>query len=253
MQTPPRALRRDPMLWFTIIGLMLFAVDWTFSAPDTPTLSDEMSLALDRDFERLQGRAPTEAEQRGLQQRWLQEEALYREGIALGLDRGDPVVRRRIVQKMQQLQTAEDPTWTPDEAILLDYLTRHPERYQVAGTATFEQRFASTDRHVDPQAEARRWALLLASDDPAATHVGDAFALSHQGAQSTTQIERRYGAKMAAAIGEAALDEWTVAQSAYGWHVIRVSARTEARLPAVDEVRERVIKDWRAEQGQVVP
>lgn len=253
MQAPSRSWRREPMLWFSVIGLLFFGVDWALSGPEQATLSSEMSMALDLDFERIQGRSPTDAERRGLQQRWLSEEALYREGIRLGLDRGDPVVRRRVVQKMQQLQTAQDPAWTPDEAMLLDYLTRHQDRYLVAGTATFEQRYASPDRHPDPQAEVRRWALLLANDHPESPGFGDAFALAHRGAQSTNQIERRYGARLALAVSEVPLDEWTVAESAYGWHVLRVTERTPQRLPTVAAIRDKLIEDWRAEQGQVAP
>ena len=251
MQVPSRPWRREPMLWFSVIGLLFFGVDWALSGPEQAALSPEMSVALDRDFERIQGRAPTEAERRGVQQRWLSEEALFREGLRLGLDRGDPVVRRRVVQKMQQLQTAEDPIWTPDEAMLLDYLTRHEDRYQVAGTATFEQRYASADRHVDAEKEVRRWALQLAAG--AGDELGDAFALAHRGAQSTDQIERRYGATLALAVGEAPLDEWTVAESVYGWHVLRVTERTPPTLPTVSAIRDKLIEDWRAEQGQVAP
>jgi hypothetical protein len=150
------------------------------------------------------------------------------------------------------LQTAEDPLWTPDEAMLLDYLTRHQDRYQAAGTVTFEQRYASADRHVDAEAEVRRWALLLATGDVDEA-LGDAFALAHRGAQSTDQIERRYGAALALAVGEAPLDEWTVAKSAYGWHVVRVTERTPPTLPTVNAIRDKLIQDWRTEQGQVAP
>jgi hypothetical protein len=54
-------------------------------------------------------RSPTASESDRLVADYVREEVLYREALALGLDRDDLVVRRRLVQKMEMLALRDGP------------------------------------------------------------------------------------------------------------------------------------------------
>jgi peptidyl-prolyl cis-trans isomerase C len=109
-----RSWVREPLLHFLLAGAAIFVV--TSLWPDG---GDERLITVNRqqleDFLRaraqLDDRGQFEAyyqamprEQRAtLIRRVAQDEALYREGLAIGLDRADPVVRQRVIQQMRQL------------------------------------------------------------------------------------------------------------------------------------------------------
>ena len=115
---PPRRSRftrllREPLVHFLLLGLLLFA-GWPVLARDatrTPS-SNQIELTLD-DLRQLEiaftsqwQRPPTPEEMVGLVESKVREEVLYREALALGLDKNDTIVKRRMAQKMEFL--AED-------------------------------------------------------------------------------------------------------------------------------------------------
>ena len=68
----------------------------------------------------------------------MREEVFYREGLALGLDRDDLVVRNRVKQKMEVL--GEDAMAAePSEADLQKYLDEHREVFAIPAALSFEQ------------------------------------------------------------------------------------------------------------------
>ena len=113
-----KSLRNEPLLPFLLIaGLLLY-----FQAPDSGPddvihLSEDIRNGLKSDFERQRRRGPTEPELKGLEDAWIDIEMLSREARRLGLDRNDPVVRRRLAQAMQffmenGLPDRLRPTWS---------------------------------------------------------------------------------------------------------------------------------------------
>src|SRR5438874_5332860 len=85
--------------------------------------------------------------------RAIEDEILYREGIRLGLDREDPIVRQRVIQKV--LLLAEDlggASRTPSDAELHAYFTAHPERFEIAARVHFAHVFASSENALPPVA-----------------------------------------------------------------------------------------------------
>lgn len=116
-----RALIRSPALHFLAIGAALAAVVGALrpapagpdARPEPLVVSAERVARLRRGYARRLGREPTDAELRALIEDRVAEELLYREALALGLDRGDAAVRRRVVQKMRFL--AEDEGRSPEE------------------------------------------------------------------------------------------------------------------------------------------
>lgn len=245
---------REPLVHFLLGGVALFLLyGLVATGPDDPTsrrvvVSEDRIALLTASFERTWMRSPTAAELRGLIDEFVTEEVLYREALALGLDRDDLVVRRRLRQKMDFLSDGiadRDPT---DEE-LGAFLAANPERFRIPPRTSFEQIF------LDPRANGvvgERAATLLARlrDDPDAEVAGDPTLLPH-GLDAATPLEiaNAFGAPFASELAEAPVGTWTgPLTSAFGAHLVRVVAREPERLPPLAEVRDGVEREWAADR-----
>src|SRR5882672_5080040 len=109
-----KRLIREPLLHFLVLGALLFGLyGWLnregFKAPNEIVVSRGQVVNLSAQFERISHRGPTQQELQGLIDNWVREEILYREGLAMNLDRDDPVVRRRIQQKVEFIVDSAAP------------------------------------------------------------------------------------------------------------------------------------------------
>lgn len=152
-----RRLLREPLLHFAVLGMGLFVLygvlrGGTGDAPDEIVVDRARLASLEAQFERVWQRAPTPAERDGLVATWVREEILYREGVAMGMDRDDPIVRRRIAQKMDFLADGQAPA-EPSEAELQAWLDAHPDAYRIEPVYTLRQLYFDPgrrgERHVD--------------------------------------------------------------------------------------------------------
>ncbi len=250
--TERRPWWREPALHFVIIGAGVFALD-AWKHPRSSPLDVEVSASyvrgLSEDHMRRYGRAPTRDELRAEVDRFVREEVLYREALSMGLERGDLIVRRRLVQKMEFFLEDVAPPRAPTDAELRAYLTAHADRYAAPPRLSLRHVFFDRGRrgdHLDADAHASL-ARLSAGADPAAE--GDPFV---SGATLTdverARVEADLGATFTRAAESAPLDAWSgPAESPYGLHLLRVTSRTAGRARTLDEVRDRVASDWRDE------
>lgn len=242
-----RAAAREPLVHFALLGAVLLVL-YRVLAPDGReiVISTEVVRGLREDHRRRNGAAPSAAEEAGLVQRYVDNEILYREALALGLDRGDIIVRRRLIQKMELLAESLGAPAAPTQAQLVDYLRTHAADYAVPDRIDFIHVFVRSDgASADAAARAHelRQALLAGA---APESLGDPFL---RGAQfsvlSAPEVAAIFGDEMAAAVFALADDEWSAPlRSAYGYHLVRITARQPARVPQLDEVRDLVTRAW---------
>ena len=141
-----RALLKEPLVHFLVLGGLIFAWSAWRGEPVDPA---ERTIEVDReqqalialDFERTMQRPPTDAELDGLIGRWVREEVLYREALRLGLDSGDPVVRRRLAKKMDFLAASEAELAQPTDAELREWYSANGALFSGGGTLSFAQRY----------------------------------------------------------------------------------------------------------------
>jgi hypothetical protein len=238
---------REPLVHFVVLGGAFFALHAAVApAPrdGRVVISGDFVAGLRREHQGRTGRPPTVEEERALVDRFVDEEVLYREAVALGLDRGDPIVRRRLAQKM--VFVAEDgAAREPADAELAAYLAAHADRYCEAGRASFRHVFLGRDRR-GPAAEADARQLLAALQGGApAEAAGDPFLQGAAFARRTAaEIEAVFGAAFAAALPAAPLGTWSgPIASSFGVHLVRVEAREPGGLPPLAAVRGRVRAD----------
>jgi peptidyl-prolyl cis-trans isomerase C len=256
------ALVREPLLLFLVLGGLLFGlVEWlspgpsTYVAPDRLVkVSAERIQALRSVWEKRWQRPPTERELRGVVESVVREEILAREALALGLDRDDPVVRRRLAQKMGFLVRDLAPPREPTDDEMRGFLEEHAERYRVPAQLGFTQVFFSPDRRVDRAEADAKAALekLAAEPDLDPETLGDSIMLGqvHQGV-SERDVARQFGEAFAASLAKLPVGRWSgPVGSAYGLHVVRVHQREDGGAPDLDAVRDAVRRDLLAKRRE---
>jgi len=252
-------LVREPFIHFLVIGALLFVV-FAVVGDQRPTRGNRIDITA-ADVEQLRsifasrwGRAPTPTELRGLIEDRIREEVLYREALALGLDKDDTIVRRRLIQKLEFLVADVGALAEPDEAALKAYYARHPERYREPARLSFSQVYFSTDKGGAraPRDAAALLRRLQAAKGPSAraAEQGDRSTLEQDYVEhGTDEIARDFGPAFAEALARLPVGVWQgPVTSGYGIHLVYISARTEPRLPELGEVRERVARDLLVEQ-----
>jgi peptidyl-prolyl cis-trans isomerase C len=246
---PFRRLVREPLVHFLVLGVALLAVERrALPAGGREIVVDAAAVrGLAADHERRTGLPPTPAEQAALVTRWLEDEALYREALALGLDRGDVIVRRRLVQKMELLTEDLEPVPAPDDATLAAWLAAHADRYAAPLRVSLEHVFVAG---AHPEAARALGARLAAGADARA--LGDPFLHGRTFAARTTgELARVFGDGFARAAAALPAGTWSAPiRSSYGLHLVRVTARDAGGPAALAAVRDAVARDWTAAERE---
>ena len=242
-----RNLIRQPLVHFFVLGAVLFILfdvvnDDSGNAPGEIVVDANRIDALVARFERTWQRPPTQQELEGLVDGWVREEILYREGLALGLDRDDPVVRRRMAQKVDFM--IDSGSRAPEEEELAEWFGARAENYRVPPQYAFEQVFFSPDRHEDLSAMVGQTLAALDAGDP--IPAGDATLLPGRvELASVPQISRIFGADFADGLGAQPVERWAgPVRSGYGLHLVRINEKVPAYLPPLEDVRAAVERDW---------
>lgn len=178
----------------------------------------------------------------GLVQSYIREEVLYREALALGLDRDDQVVRRRLAQKIEFLAQDLATAGEPGEAELRTFYEEHPEIFEEPARITFSHIYINADKHgADSVAVAERQLTDLEKGaDP--NQLGDRFMLqSEYLRKSPDEVARHFGRQFAEAIFQVEPGTWAgPVQSGYGLHLVLVDVVEAAFQPPFEEVRQPV-------------
>ncbi|MBI1196801.1 MAG: peptidyl-prolyl cis-trans isomerase [Phenylobacterium sp.] len=249
-----RAVRilREPLLHFLIAGaVILCAVQWWRASHDERRIvvGDAQVAELVGKHRLQYGRDPTPAQIENLIRGYVDEEILYREGRALGLDRDDEIVRRRVAQKVEFLRQDLAIPAEPDEAALRRYFTAHAAQYAQPPRASFRQLYFSPDKGGWAPARGRAEAALarLRAGAPWDKVDADAFPdQSQYAAISRVEAARVFGVSgMAEAVEKAPVGRWAGPYaSGYGWHLVLVQARYPGAPGDFDALRETVRGDY---------
>ena len=249
-----KRLLREPLLHFLALALLIFLAYHLLNRGQTEKPQSIVVTAakieqLSAIFTKTWQRPPTAEELKGLIDDYVKEEIYVREAIALGLDSDDTVIRRRLRLKMEFLTDTAANAVAPSDAELEAYLKAHASAFQTDPMLAFEQVFLNPGRRGDKigQDAASILKILLSksSIDPAS--LGDATLLpAVLPLTSKKSISQAFGAEFADALDQAVPGQWTgPVRSGFGLHFIRVTDRKAGGLPALDAVRDAVVREWR--------
>jgi hypothetical protein len=208
-------------------------------------------------FTRTWQRPPTAQELTGLIDDYVREEVLYREAVAMGLDRDDTIVRRRLRQKLEFLTEETAETAAPSDEELQSFLQQHSDTFRIEPRLAFQHVYLSRNRRGDAaHATARQLLVQLSTVDAATdpTAFGDPFLLPPEFALlSRSEIARLFGDAFATQLQHIEPGRWAgPIESAFGLHLVFVRERVDGRVPALAEVREAVQREWFAARRKAV-
>ena len=246
---------REPLLHFLVAGgALLIAARLHTAAVDQRRIvvTPDAVAKMDHTFRLQYGVDPTPAARERMIGQWIEEEALFREGVARGLDKDDEIIRRRIVQKMQFLSQYLAAPPAPSEADLRAYYQANLAHYRTAERVTFTHVFFSPDARGQAAALADAQALLrsLPASLTRAADRGDRFPdLYDYAGFGRADAEKLFGAgDIDQALFTAPVGVWSGPyRSGFGWHLIRVASRTEPRQQPYEAVADQVRDDWRTD------
>lgn len=199
-------------------------------------------------------RLPTQEELGSLIEEQVREEVLYREALALGLDQGDTVVRRRLAQKMEFLAEDISAMQDPDSAELRTWFENNGARFARPPRVSFRHIYFSPDHHGQQVRDVAASAYdSLASkpvDTPLADELGDRFMFqSYYGDRVPEQLTSVFGTQFTQEIFQLESGAWQgPVESGLGWHLVFVDSLTPGRVPIFEEVESEVKAAWFDEQ-----
>lgn len=256
-----KRLLREPLIHFLLIGAALFAVyRFTHAKSAAVPSSREIQLSLNELaqltmlFQSQWRRDPTSEEFSRMIEQKVQAEVLYREALALGLDKDDEIVKRRMAQKMQFLAedvaAAREPT--PEE--LKSWYARNSDKFAMARRLSFRHLYFSPDKRGARTRDDATKALTQLADQPEDTQLAGSLAdpfmfQDYYRDRALDYVGKEFGPQFAQAIEKLPSGSWQgPVQSGFGWHLVFVDTVVPGRVPEFEEIEADVKTTWLGEQ-----
>jgi hypothetical protein len=237
----PPGFLREPLLHFIALGGLLFALDRALvKRDDTHTIvvtADVDSEAVET-FKAARGRDPNPQELAALHKVWLDNEVLYREGLALQVDKGDPAIRERVIFKALSVVDSNVKLPHPDDATLRAWFERHRDKYDEPARFDFEEAALSGG---SSEKEVRGFVQLLNAGTP-----GDAKAgLRIFKNRPHQNLVDSYGADFAKALEASSIGTWQALQTKDGWRAVKLDQATPPKPADFERIRGPLLQDWK--------
>jgi peptidyl-prolyl cis-trans isomerase C len=269
-------LVKEPLLQFLVIGLILFGGERLLNADDYADSHYKILVDDEVLIQFLQQRAKQYKPEQAIQvlaamdsaelalltDDYVRGEVLYREAVALDLDRDDPIIRRRLMQKMDYLaQGFYDEIEPLTEDDLTAFYKVNREDYRKPASATFTHVFVSSEKRGSEESKVRAESLLTAINqirvpfEKAGLH-GERFLYNRNYVNRDSQeIASHFGRSFEQqlfALNPVLSD--TEAQwqgpllSNYGWHLVLLTKNIESFVPTLIEISGIVLADAQRQQ-----
>lgn len=260
----PRIMKlfKEPLLHFLIIGAGLFLLfGWRANNASMPGGLAGMPTAqilvtqdkidqMNGQFEKTWQRPPTAEEQKGLVEDIVRNEIYYREALAIGLDRDDEVLKRRLRQKMEFIYEDIASVAEPTDEDLRAFMKKYQEKYLADPQMSFRQVYVSSyKRGKSAEADARQILIQLTKGVSPDT-LGDPTMLEPEVRLSPLwDIIKQFGDEFGKGLLDLEPGVWAgPVRSGFGLHLVFVKERRGGRMPELKEVRETVKRDWMVEK-----
>ena len=255
---------REPLLHFLLIGAALFAI-YSYINRGRIGIEPSKQIIVSLDdlrvmetyFESQWHRPPTPAEFQAMVEDKIREEVLYREGLAMGLDKDDTIVKRRMAQKMQFLAEDVAAAHEPSTDELKAWFDKNSQKFALPSRYSFRHLYFSPDKRGKKAQGDAADALAKIAGQPEnssfAASVGDRFMFQdYYGDRTPSAIAKEFGPQFAVALEKLKPGSWQgPVESGYGWHLVFVDTVIPGRIPAFEEIEPDVKTAWLGEQKSV--
>jgi hypothetical protein len=252
---------REPLLHFLLLGIALFAIyGYLHRGRGGVESSRQIALTLDdlrtmdMYFESQWHRQPTPQEFQAMVEDKVREEVLYREGLAMGLDKDDTIVKRRMAQKMQFLAEDVAMAHEPSTAELKAWFDKNTKKFALPSRYSFRHLYFSPDKRgknaQDDAAKALEKITGQPEDSKLAASFGDQFMFQdYYGDRAPEAVAKEFGPQFAVALEKLKPGSWQgPVESGYGWHLVFVDTVIPGRIPAFEEIEPDVKTAWLGDQ-----
>jgi len=252
-------LLREPLLHFLLLGAVMFGgyqlasnqLSTGGTALQEIVISAGQLDALILGFEKVWQRLPSQLEMQGLVQNHIREEVMYREALAMGLEKNDSIIRRRLKQKLEFLFEDIASLALPSEDELQTFLVANPDRFREQSRFSLRHIYFNVGQRGDSsQADAE---ILLAKlreqsiDEHALASAGDRLLMTQSYFQNEEErnIRRDLGALFTQSLRDMPTGTWQgPIESDFGLHLVYIEEHIPGNLPALSDIRETVSREW---------
>jgi hypothetical protein len=187
-------------------------------------------------------RDPTPDELAPLIDGWILNEITYREALAQGLDKGDEMIRERIMQKMRLLIFGNVPVTDPTREELQQWLDSRRSRYDLPELLSF---FEVTIGGPESAGETREVLRQIeAGDEPESVRLRARGFLK----RPRQTIVGAFGKDFVDRLTALPRGQWQALQSLAGWHIVRLDNVQPGRAVGLDDVFDQVFNDARQDR-----
>ncbi len=252
-----RTLLREPLLHFLLIGAALFLF---YNLQNEGRIDNERIVISKSQINHLatlwkkkRQRSPTQVELENMIQQQIREEVMVREALAMGLDKNDSIIRRRLAQKIEFITSDLATLAEPTDTELANYLKTHSDEFTLPALIDFVQIYINPEKHetnIQEYTNNLMNELSQTSANSDITTLGDSLMLDQQYEQATEHdISRLFGKEFANKLFTLPVGNWQgPIQSGYGAHLVHISNKTENQQLELNAVREEVFTEWQAQQ-----
>jgi hypothetical protein len=233
---------REPLLHFLLLGAALFALDFAVNSqredPRVITIDAAVDAEAIRVFREARGRDPGTEELYGLRRVWLDNEVLYREGLAMEMDKGDKAIRDRVIFKSLSTINAGLKLPPVDESVLRTWFEKNRAKYDEPPRVDFSEAVLPEASPGEAAARAMATALNASSSGEA-----NASLRVFKG-RPQANIAQSYGAEFAQVLQQLPAGEWRALRQGEIWRVVRLDGGSAPKPADFDSLRGVVLQDW---------
>lgn len=260
-----KKLLKEPVIYFFVLGFVVFGLHSTLNRERRVKNEDPFTVEvtssdigwIKSSWEARMKRQPMQVELQGLIDRYIRDEILFREAMAMDLDDRDLIIQRRLVQKLTFVfeDLAESVEPTDDE--LKKYLRENQDRYRIPEMISFTQVYFSPEKRKDITKEAEKLLVRLKSEQSApeeAVSLGDTIMIDTTfRKKSPNEVARALGKDFADALFSASEMGWQdPIASTFGLHLIYIEERIASKMPEFDSLRKDIKNDFMYERKKQV-
>lgn len=259
-----RRLARDPLIHFLLIGAGIYGAyalvdsESATADPNSITITQEEIRALTDQWTRLWNRPPTEAELAKVLRGHVRTRVLYQEALAMGLDKQDPVIERRLAQKVELLSRSLVTPEPPGDEVLAAWYADNLDRFREPATYTLFQVFFDPDERgeatmQDANAALERLLSLDAIPEDLGGYGDDTITQNYYPARTVSQLGKTFGSGFAEQVVRLEPGRWHgPVLSGFGAHLVYVQSVTQPAAPALADVRDAVQEAWMLQQVEAL-